>query len=145
MSAGRRAGVVRDVFDDAYNYMKSGHLLRQAVNRINFNNLADRRHFGNIYEQMLNDLQSAGNAGEYYKPRAVTSFMARMIDPKLGETLLDPACGTGGLLTCAIRHMLDHSCEAPGGPGADVGLPARGREEAAPPHARRHQHAAARH
>ena len=114
--AAPRAAVVRDVFEDAYNYMKSGHLLRQVVNKINridFNNLADRRHFGDIYEQMLNDLQSAGNAGEYYTPRAVTSFMARMIDPKPGETLLDPACGTGGFLTCAIRHMLDHHVKRP--------------------------------
>ncbi len=106
--AGPRAGVVRDVFEDAYNYMKSGHLLRQVVNKINgidFNSLADRRHFGDIYEQLLKDLQSAGNAGEYYTPRAVTSFMVRMIDPKPGETLLDPPCGTGGFLTCAIRHM----------------------------------------
>ena len=106
--SGPRASVVRDVFEDAYNYMKSGQLLRQVVNKINgvdFNNLTDRRHFGDIYEQILNDLQSAGNAGEYYTPRAVTTFMARMIDPKPGETLLDPACGTGGFLTCAIRHM----------------------------------------
>ena len=106
--SGPRASVVRDVFEDAYNYMKSGQLLRQVVNKINeidFNNLTDRRHFGDIYEQVLNDLQSAGNAGEYYTPRAVTTFMARMIDPKPGETLLDPACGTGGFLTCAVRHM----------------------------------------
>ncbi len=106
--SGPRARVVRNVFEDAHNYMKSGHLLRQVVNKINgvdFNNLTDRRHFGDIYEQVLNDLQSAGNAGEYYTPRAVTSFMVRMIDPKPGETLLDPACGTGGFLTCAIRHM----------------------------------------
>ena len=106
--SGPRAVVVRDVFEGAYNYMKSGHLLRQVVNKINgidFNNLTDRRHFGDIYEQILNDLQSAGNAGEYYTPRAVTTFMARMIDPRPGETLLDPACGTGGFLTCAIRHM----------------------------------------
>ena len=114
--SGPRASVVRDVFEDAYNYMKSGHLLRQVVNKINgidFNNLADRRHFGDIYEQLLNDLQSAGNAGEYYTPRAVTSFMARMIDPKPGETLLDPACGTGGFLTCAIRHMIEHHVKRP--------------------------------
>ncbi len=114
--AGPRAVVVRDVFEDAYNYMKSGHLLRQVVNKINgidFNNLADRRHFGDIYEQLLNDLQSAGNAGEYYTPRAVTSFMVRMIDPKPGETLLDPACGTGGFLTCAIRHMIEHHVKRP--------------------------------
>jgi type I restriction enzyme M protein len=107
---GDRRRVVRDVFEDAYNYMKSGHLMRQVVNRINgvdFNDLTERRHFGEIYEQILNDLQSAGNAGEYYTPRAVTAFMADRIDPKPGELLLDPACGTGGFLTCAIRHMRD--------------------------------------
>ena len=90
--------------------MKSGQLLRQVINKINevdFNNLAERQHFGDIYEQILNDLQSAGNAGEYYTPRAVTAFMVDRIDPHPGETLLDPACGTGGFLTCAIRHMRD--------------------------------------
>jgi type I restriction enzyme M protein len=105
---GDRRRVVRDVFEDAYNYMKSGHLMRQVVNKINgvdFNNLAARQHFGEIYEQILNDLQSAGNAGEYYTPRAVTAFMADRIDPRPGELLLDPACGTGGFLTCALRHM----------------------------------------
>ena len=105
-----RRRVVRDVFEDAYNYMKSGQLMRQVVNKINevdFNNLAERQHFGDIYEQILNDLQSAGNAGEYYTPRAVTAFMAERIDPHPGEILLDPACGTGGFLTCAIRHMRD--------------------------------------
>ena len=105
---GDRRRVVRDVFEDAYNYMKSGQLMRQVVNKINevdFNNLAERQHFGDIYEQILNDLQSAGNAGEYYTPRAVTAFMVDRIDPHPGEILLDPACGTGGFLTCAIRHM----------------------------------------
>jgi type I restriction enzyme M protein len=104
---GRRR-MVRDVFEDAYNYMKSGQLMRQVINKINaidFNNLAERQHFGEIYEQILNDLQSAGNAGEYYTPRAVTSFMVDRIDPRPGEILFDPACGTGGFLTCAIRHM----------------------------------------
>lgn len=107
-SAGDRRRVVRDVFEDAYNYMKSGQLMRQVVNKISavdFNSLADRQHFGEIYEQILNDLQSAGNAGEYYTPRAVTAFMAERLDPRPGEVLLDPACGTGGFLTCAIRHM----------------------------------------
>ena len=114
--AGPRAKVVRDVFEDAYNYMKSGQLMRQVINKINeidFNNLTERQHFGDIYEQILNDLQSAGNAGEYYTPRAVTSFMAQMIDPKPGETLLDPACGTGGFLTCAMRHMRAHYVKRP--------------------------------
>ncbi len=105
---GDRQRVVRDVFEDAYNYMKSGQLMRQVINRINevdFNDLKERRDFGEFYEQLLNDLQSAGNAGEYYTPRAVTAFMTQMIDPKPGEILLDPACGTGGFLTGAINHM----------------------------------------
>jgi type I restriction enzyme M protein len=105
-----RRRVVRGVFEDAYNYMKSGQLMRQVVNKINevdFNNLAERQHFGDIYEQILTDLQSAGNAGEYYTPRAVTAFMVDRSDPRPGEILLDPACGTGGFLTCAIRHMRD--------------------------------------
>ena len=113
---GPRARTVRDVFEDAYNYMKSGQLMRQVVNKINgidFNNLTERQHFGDIYEQILNDLQSAGNAGEYYTPRAVTAFMARQIDPKPGETLFDPACGTGGFLTSAIRHMREHYVKRP--------------------------------
>ena len=82
---GDRRRVVRDVFEDANNYMKSGQLMRQVVNKINgvdFNNLTERQHFGDIYEQILNDLQSAGNAGEYYTPRAVTAFMADRVDPK---------------------------------------------------------------
>ena len=112
-----RSRVVRDVFEDAYNYMKSGQLMRQVVNKINaidFNDLTQRQHFGDIYEQLLNDLQSAGNAGEYYTPRAVTAFMADRIDPKPGETLFDPACGTGGFLTCALRHMRERYVKRPG-------------------------------
>ena len=111
-----RRRVVRAVFEDAYNYMKSGQLLRQVINKINevdFNNLADKQHFGDVYEQVLNDLQSAGNAGEYYTPRAVTGFMSERIDPKPGEILLDPACGTGGFLTCSIRHMRERYIRTP--------------------------------
>src|SRR5438552_6660467 len=81
---GDRRRVVRDVFEDAYNYMKSGQLMRQVVNKINevdFNNLAERQHFGDIYEQMLNDLQSAGIVGEYYTHREITAFMVDRIDP----------------------------------------------------------------
>jgi type I restriction enzyme M protein len=109
-STASRSRVVKSVFEDAYNYMKSGQLMRQIVNKISgvdFNDLAERKHFGDIYEQLLNDLQSAGNAGEYYTPRAVTAFMVDRIDPKPGEILFDPSCGTGGFLTCAIRHMRD--------------------------------------
>ncbi|SHJ66674.1 type I restriction enzyme M protein [Malonomonas rubra DSM 5091] len=103
-----RGLVVRSVFEDAYNYMKNGTLIRQVVNKINeidFNRSTDRHTFGDIYEQILKDLQSAGNAGEFYTPRAVTQFMVDMVDPKLGEKLLDPACGTGGFLSCSIEHV----------------------------------------
>ena len=113
---GPRSKVVRDVFEDAYNYMKSGQLVRQVINKINevdFNNLSERQHFGDIYEQLLNDLQNAGNAGEYYTPRAVTAFMVQQVDPKPGEILMDPACGTGGFLTCAMRHMRDTHVKRP--------------------------------
>lgn len=102
------AGVVRGVFEDAYQYMKSGTLLRQVVNKLNevdFNKASDRHEFGDIYEKILGDLQSAGNAGEYYTPRAVTQFIVDQVDPQLGETILDPACGTGGFLVCAIEHI----------------------------------------
>jgi len=111
-----RQRVVRSVFEDAYNYMKSGQLVRQVINKINevdFNNLTDRQHFGDVYEQLLNDLQSAGNAGEYYTPRAVTAFMSERIDPKPGEIIFDPACGTGGFLTCSIRHMRERYIKTP--------------------------------
>ena len=102
------AGVIRAVFEDAYNYMKSGHLMRQVINKLNeidFNRASDRHEFGDIYEKILSDLQSAGNAGEYYTPRAVTQFIVDQVDPQLGEKIFDPACGTGGFLTCAIEHI----------------------------------------
>lgn len=103
-----RGFIVREMFIDSYNYMKSGTLMRQVINKINqidFNNLKDRHTFNEIYEQILRDLQSAGNAGEFYTPRAVTQFMADMVNPHLGEIVLDPACGTGGFLTCALENM----------------------------------------
>lgn len=105
---GGRALVVRNVFVDAYNYMKSGQLIRQVVNKINeidFNRSADKHTFGDIYEQILKDLQSAGNAGEFYTPRAVTQFMVDVLNPQLGEMVIDPACGTGGFLSCTIEHL----------------------------------------
>ncbi len=104
---GKRALVVRNVFEDAYNYMKNGTLMRQVINKIceiDFNSQKDRHTFGNIYEQILQSLQSAGNAGEFYTPRAVTEFIVNRVDPKLHEIVLDPACGTGGFLTCTIEH-----------------------------------------
>jgi len=101
--------VIGSVFEDAYNYMKSGTLLRQVINTIeeevDFNSSSDRHLFNDIYEKILADLQSAGNAGEYYTPRAVTQFMVETLNPQLGETVLDPACGTGGFLTNTIEHL----------------------------------------
>ncbi|MBK6717564.1 MAG: SAM-dependent DNA methyltransferase [Burkholderiales bacterium] len=102
------AFVIRSVFEDAYNYMKSGQLLRQVLNKIqaavDFNKAQERHAFGDMYEQLLRDLQNAGNAGEFYTPRPVTEFMVRMVDPQLGDKVMDPACGTGGFLTCTIEH-----------------------------------------
>ncbi|MBN8853990.1 MAG: N-6 DNA methylase [Sphingobacteriales bacterium] len=103
------ARMVRDVFEDSYNYMKSGTLLRQVINKITseikLHTKAERHAFNDIYEQILRDLQSAGNAGEFYTPRPVTQFIVEMIIPKLGETVLDPACGTGGFLTNVIDYI----------------------------------------
>ncbi len=104
-----RGKVVGSVFEDAYNYMKSGTLLRQVINAIesdvDFNSSSDRHLFNDIYERILADLQSAGNAGEYYTPRAVTQFMVDILNPQLGESVQDPACGTGGFLTCTIEYL----------------------------------------
>ena len=111
-----RGFVVREVFTDAYNYMKSGTLVRQVINKLNeidFNSSTDRHMFGDIYEKILKDLQSAGNAGEFYTPRAVTQFIVDMVDPKLGETVLDPACGTGGFITCAIENIRSRYVKTP--------------------------------
>lgn len=104
-----RGKVVGGIFEDAYNYMKSGHLLKQVINTIekdvDFNSSKNRHLFGDIYENLLSDLQSAGNAGEYYTPRAVTKFMVDIVNPQLGESVLDPACGTGGFLVNVIEHL----------------------------------------
>ena len=105
--SGERAQVIKDVFEDAYNYMKSGTLIRQVINKISeidFNTKNDRHTFGDIYEKILKDLQSAGNAGEFYTPRAVTQFVVNRVDPQLKEIVLDPACGTGGFLANTIEH-----------------------------------------
>tara|TARA_R110002050_G_scaffold4573_2_gene22144 strand:+ start:52485 stop:53894 length:1410 start_codon:yes stop_codon:yes gene_type:complete len=100
-----QAKIIRSVFDDTYNFMKNGTLFRQVINVINeidFNSTSERHVFNDIYETILKDLQSAGSSGEYYTPRAVTQFMVDIINPQLGESVLDPACGTGGFLTCTI-------------------------------------------
>lgn len=101
--------VVRNTFADINSYMKSGIYLRQLVNRINekvdFIDATQKHTFNDLYEGMLKDLQSAGKAGEFYTPRPVTNFIVEKIDPKLGETVLDPACGTGGFLTSTLKHL----------------------------------------
>jgi len=107
---GPRAAVVRSVFEGAYNYMKNGTLIRQVINKIcetDFNNTQDRHTFGAIYEQILRDLQSAGNSGEFYTPRAVTKFIIDRVAPQLDESVLDPACGTGGFLVCTVDYKRD--------------------------------------
>lgn len=113
---GKRAEVIHNVFEDAYNYMKSGTLMRQVINKIceiDFNTTNDRHTFGNIYEQILKDLQSAGNAGEFYTPRAVTTFIVDRVKPQLDEIVLDPACGTGGFLTNVIEYKREHFVRTP--------------------------------
>ena len=103
-----QAKIIRSVFEDTYNYMKNGTLFRQVINeidKIDFNNTAERHLFNDIYENILKELQSAGSAGEYYTPRGVTQFMVDIINPKLGESVFDMACGTGGFLTCSIDHL----------------------------------------
>lgn len=109
VSAGnRRALIVREVFEGNNNYMKSGINIRKVLNKLNemdFNIAKDRHAFGELYESILKGLQSAGKSGEFYTPRAITSFITEMINPQLGEKILDPACGTGGYLTCTIEHL----------------------------------------
>ena len=103
-----QARIIRSVFEDTYNYMKNGTLFRQVINKINeinFNSSSESHVFNDIYETILRELQSAKSSGEFYTPRAVTQFMTDIIHPQLGETVLDPACGTGGFLTCSIDNV----------------------------------------
>lgn len=103
-----RALIVREVFMGNNNYMKSGINIRKVLNKLNeldFNIAKERHAFGELYEGILKDLQNAGKSGEYYTPRAITCFLTEMINPKLGEKILDPSCGTGGFLTSSIEHL----------------------------------------
>jgi type I restriction enzyme M protein len=103
--------VIKQVFEDSYNYMRSGPLMLAVIEKledaIDFHDFKTRAQLGTIYEQILNDLRSAGNAGEFYTPRAITEFMVAQVDPRLAkrESVLDPACGTGGFLTATIDHF----------------------------------------
>ncbi|MEB4592612.1 class I SAM-dependent DNA methyltransferase [Candidatus Thiothrix sp. Deng01] len=108
---GKKHKVIHEVFRDSYNYMKSGQLMQEVIEKlddaIDFHDFKTRANLGDVYEQMLNDLRGAGNAGEFYTPRAITQFMVQMVNPRLDkrEKVLDPACGTGGFLTAAIDHF----------------------------------------
>lgn len=113
---GGKARVIRNVFEDSSNYMKRGTLIRQVINKvqeIDFNNTEDRHTFGAIYEDLLRELQNAKDSGEFYTPRAVTKFVVDRVAPKLEETVLDPACGTGGFLTCAIDYKRSKYVRSP--------------------------------
>ena len=104
----RSKAIVKEVFKDLNQYMKNGILLRQVINVINeieFDDAEDRHLFGDIYEGILKGLQSAGNAGEFYTPRALTDFIIQQLNPKLGETVGDFTSGTGGFLTSALNHL----------------------------------------
>ncbi len=104
----KRTELARAAFQDVYNFMRKGTLLKQVINKIDsidFNVSKDRHAFNDIYERLLKSLQSAGNFGEMYTPRAVTQFVVEMVDPKIGETVFDPAVGTGGFLVNSLEHM----------------------------------------
>lgn len=103
-----KKSIVKAIFEDSNQYMKDGVLLRKVINEIDaieFDEYNERHAFGEIYETILKSLQSAGNAGEFYTPRAVTDFMVKMIEPKLGERVADFACGTGGFLTSTLKVL----------------------------------------
>ena len=103
-----KKSIVKAIFEDSNQYMKDGVLLRKVINEIDaieFDEYNERHAFGEIYETILKSLQSAGNAGEFYTPRAVTDFMVKIIDPKLGERVADFACGTGGFLTSTLKVL----------------------------------------
>ena len=107
-STPRGKSIVKEVFSDLNQYMKNGILLRQVINvidEIDFSDADDRHTFGDIYEGILKDLQSAGNAGEFYTPRALTDFMVRTLQPRLGESFGDFTSGTGGFLTSALNYL----------------------------------------
>lgn len=103
-----RKQIIKSAFEDANNYMKDGVLLRQVINvvdEVDFNDPEDRHTFNEIYESILKDIQSAGNAGEFYTPRAATDFIAEILSPQLGERMADFACGTGGFITSTLKAL----------------------------------------
>lgn len=110
-----RKWLIKSIMEGVNNFMKSGTLLRQVINKINadidFDAMPSGHLFNGLYETMLKDLQSAGKSGEFYTPRPVTRFIVEKVNPKLGETVLDPACGTGGFLTSVIDRFTVNTTE----------------------------------
>lgn len=107
----KRGMVVHDALEDAFNYMKSGTTMRRVLNELNaydFNKSSDRHTINDFYEKLLKELQGAGDYGEFYTPRPLTQFVVEMTDPKPGEIVFDPACGTGGFLTSALEYVRKH-------------------------------------
>lgn len=106
---GSQREVIANVFKGVQNRMVSGYLLRDIINKINaihFSASEEIHTLSHLYESMLREMRdAAGDAGEFYTPRPVVRFMVQVTDPRLGETVLDPACGTGGFLVEAYDHI----------------------------------------
>ncbi len=103
-----RKAIVRTSFEDANQYMKDGVALRQVINvidELDLGNYEESHAFGQIYESILKEIQSAGSAGEFYTPRALTDLMAQLVRPRIGEQMADFACGTGGFLTSWLKEL----------------------------------------
>lgn len=104
-----RRDVIATVFKGVDNRMKSGYLLRDVVNKvagINFTSSEELHTLGALYETMLREMRdAAGDSGEFYTPRPVVRFMVELVDPRLGESVLDPASGTGGFLVESLSHL----------------------------------------
>lgn len=100
--------ILKHAFEDTNNYMKNGILLRKVIDeidKINIQTKEDKKDLSAIYESFLKTLQSAGNAGEFYTPRAVTDFVMEYLNPQIGDKIADLACGTGGFLTSAYHYL----------------------------------------
>lgn len=114
--SGGRGDVLANVFRELQNRMSSGYLLRDVVNKISeisFGSSESIHTLSHLYESMLKEMRdAAGDSGEFYTPRPVVKFMIEVLDPKLGEKVLDPACGTGGFLVEAYEHMKKQAIRA---------------------------------
>ena len=108
-NGGDRRDVIATVFKGTVNRMINGYLLRDVVNKvhgIHFTSSGEIHTLAHLYESMLKEMRdAAGDSGEFYTPRAVVRFMVAVTDPRLGESLLDPACGTGGFLVESFEHL----------------------------------------